>query len=123
MARYEYAKPNARAALLDELHAAGITDAQLEMDGDKLRGIPATTVWVTTDAAEAAVRAAVDAHDPAAIDAAEADKQTKFDQAVAFLKGYYNTPNASITVDQTKNAVKALTVIARKHNRELALDD
>lgn len=61
MMRHEYAKV-ARAALLDELLAAGILDARVEMDD--------TTVWVTTAFDRALVDPVVGAHDAAAIDAA-----------------------------------------------------
>jgi hypothetical protein len=74
MATYEYAG-TFRAALLDELAAAGVAVERLEMDGDERNGVPVTTCWVTTEADEAAVAAVVAAHDASAIDAArEADE-------------------------------------------------
>lgn len=115
MPRYQFDKPGARAELLDELGAAGIATERLEMD--EMR------VWVTSTAAKAAVQSVIDAHNPAAYDAEGAAQVTKFDQAVAFLKTFYTTPNAQLTADQMKNAIKALSVVARKHDQALALDD
>jgi hypothetical protein len=66
MARYEYAG-TFRAALLDELVAAGIAVGRLELDD--------AHAWVTTDAERALVDPVVAAHDAAAIDAAAAAEQ------------------------------------------------
>lgn len=71
--RYRFDKP-ARAALLDELAAAGLPGLAVEMDGDYLpdgRVVNDHTAWVTATPEQLdAVRAVVDAHDAAAIDAA-----------------------------------------------------
>lgn len=104
MARYEFAKAGAKAKLLDELFAGGITDAVVEMDDAK--------VWVTTTATLAAVQAIVDAHDPAAIDAADAAKRQQFLSDVALLKSYQTgTPTAADTVKAVRAQSRVLARI------------
>ena len=69
--RYEFLRP-ARAALLDQLIAAGFAaTTPVEMDGDPARGLPGTRCWVTCDPAQFdGVSTVVAAHDAGAHDAA-----------------------------------------------------
>lgn len=113
-----------RPELLDELRAAGFAPTlgnegrpRLQNTADK------TYVEIADGEDETRIAAVVNAHNPAVYDAEDAAQVTKFDQAVAFLKTFYTTPNAQLTADQMKNAIKALSVVARKHDQALALDD
>jgi hypothetical protein len=106
--RHEYAKAT-RAALLDELLGAGIADARVESSE--------TTVWVTTSAPKSAVDSVVAAHDPAAIDAAAAQEQSRWKQDVALLRLHQR--RATSTNAENTEAIKAQTRMLRRVFSEL----
>jgi uncharacterized protein Smg (DUF494 family) len=110
MPRHEFAK-EARAALLDELHRAGFPDARLE----SAPGV----CWVTTTATRAAIQPTVDAHDATALDVAEAQELTRFQQDVGTLKTFLGTANTAITQAMVIAALKAVIRILRRVVHEL----
>jgi hypothetical protein len=132
--RYAYDKACDPHGLRDELLAGGVPvglvqrdpadaartfvdvpDERYDAAGNPLPGPPED--WADETAAIVA------AHDPAVYEQREADAHKSYDDAVQFLKTYYKTPNAQITVDQSKNAIKALTVLARTQHQALAQQD
>ena len=119
MTRHMFDHPSHPEGLRDELLAADIPVSLVMRDPED----EARTIVDVPDEYRDAAEAIVLAHDAASYEAAEADKRRTFDDAAAFLKNYYKTPNANITDAMTKNAVKALSVVARKHNQELALGE
>jgi len=90
--RYEFLRP-ARAALLDQLIAAGFAaTTPVEMDGDPARGLPGTRCWVTCDPAQFdGVSTVVAAHDAAALQdrAADDDDRTRLRAASLALMDDY----------------------------------
>lgn len=110
MPRYQFDKV-ARAALLDELIAAGFpATTPVEMDDAR--------VWVTADEADYdRMAAVVAAHNAAAIDAVADAEKTQFQQDVANLKTYQGL--ASPTAAQTAAATKAQNRILRRVVSEL----
>lgn len=119
MARIRIDKP-IRAVLLDELIAAGIDPLTpdgtsiLQPDRDGNGG------WLTVpDDREAATRAVIDAHDPAALDAAAAQDRTRFQQDVATVKAFLAAPAGTATDAQRDNVTKAFVRVMRRVVAEL----
>lgn len=109
-----------RAELLDELIAAGI--APLTPEGGTILLIDADGEggWLTVpDADEQTARNVIAAHDPTVYEAQEEAVRHTYEDAIAYLKTIRATPNANITIDQAKNAIKALIDIAKVHHQQL----
>jgi hypothetical protein len=114
MPRYQFNKP-ARAALLDELLAAGLPPLRVEMDGIYQPDgsiVGDSTCWVTASLEQAnAVAAVVAAHNAASVDAAVSTARTRQQQARQTLVTYLG--NATPTAAETTAAVKALAFAVR----------
>jgi hypothetical protein len=111
----DYGIPVHAQGLRDEILAASLPVAAVHGDG--------RVVMVEDEPFDrAALDAVVAAHSPAEYEVKEQEAKHSYDDAVAFLQTYYKTANAQITVDQTKNAIRALTVLARTQHQALAED-
>lgn len=117
MATIRISKP-VRATLLDELQARGIAPLTperttiLETDPDQGGG------WLTVpDDQEVTARAAIDAHDAAALDAAVEQGRTRAGQDAALVKAYMGV--ATPTAAQTAAALRAFIRVARRTMADL----
>jgi hypothetical protein len=117
MARLRIDKP-VRATLLDELQARGIAPLTperttiLETDPGQGGG------WLTVpNNQEATARAAIDAHDAAALDAGVEQDRTRAAQDAALVKAYMGV--AAPTAAQTAAALKAFIRVVRRTMADL----
>lgn len=113
--RYQFNKP-ARAALADELVAAGLPGLLVEMDGEYHRDgtiTGDTTTWVTAPPEQRdAVAAVVAAHDAAAIDAAAAALQNQDAGDLTKVRAAYQTLRANADALRADAAAMPATLTA-----------
>lgn len=110
--------PSHPEGLRDELLAADIPVSLVMRDPeDETR-----TIVDIPDEFHDAARAIVLAHDAATYEAQEAAVKRTYEDAIAYLKTIRTTANASITIDQAKNAIKALIDVSKVHHQQLRDD-
>jgi len=115
MPRYQFARP-ARAALLDQLVAAGVTVERVESNASGAD----TTCWVTCDPADYdKVATVVAAHDATALDAAATQAQTDDDTDRTTLRGLI----ATLLNDATTLADATQTLTAQQVRNRIARTD
>jgi hypothetical protein len=120
--RYQFQR-RARAALLDQLAAAGLPGLPVEMDGDYRPDgtiVNDTTCWVTCAPEQFdAVAGVVSAHDAAALDAAAAQAAGE-DQADRDLA---RTMYAALLADVARLEDTTVTMTAQVYRNHLARTD
>jgi hypothetical protein len=114
--RLEYTVPHQLNALHDELIAAGIHPTYVGDAPDDPDGV---VLEVPDGTSTAAVQAVIDAHDPAAVAAAETARAQQFAQDVQTVKTFMGTANGTATDAQRDAVFKAFVRVVRRVFREL----
>lgn len=120
--RLEYTVSHDLNALHDELIAAGIHPTYIGGDKDDPDNADRLVIEVPDDTDPETVQAVIDAHDPAAIEAAADAKRTQFEQDIANIKAFMQAANGSATNAQRDAVFKSFVRVARDKWQELRDD-
>jgi len=117
--RLEYTVAHDLNALHDELIAAGIHPTYIGGDKDDPDNADRLVIEVPDDTDPEAVQAIIDAHDPAAIEAAKEAARTQYQTDLAAIKAFMAAANGSATNAQRDAVFKAFVRVARDKWQEL----